>query len=178
MATVYTGAPQVTANDFRYVKWVGRTKGGKAAQIVMKKAFCRSNIDWKFEDKNDTTAELEFEGAYSDTDLAKDTPVNEPWELSIDGVTEGPDEILLGVGKFYIGKTEQDAKAVALTRGGGSFVVEREYREISADGDPGLVEGRIVKEAGRPKLKLVALQWLSKVSDLYPCVTTTAASTT
>lgn len=172
MATVYTGAAQVQATDFRYVKWVGKTKGGKSAQIEFEKAFCRSNIDWKFEDKNDTTAEVEFEGAYTDADLAKDTPANEPWKLTIDGVTEGADEILLGVGKFYIGKDAASAKAVALTRGGGSFVVEREFREINADGDPGLVEGRIVKEAGRPKLKLVALQWLTKVSDLYSCVNT------
>ena len=172
MATVYTGAAQVLPSDFRYVKWVGKTKGGKAVQIVLKKAFCRSNIDWKFEEKNDTTAEVEFEGAYTDADLAKDTPVNEPWEMTIDGVTEGADEIILGVGKFYIGNSEQDAKAVALTRGGGSFVVEREFREINADGDPGLVEGRIVKDAARPKLKLVALQWLTKVSTLYSCVTT------
>lgn len=172
MANVYTGAAQVQDTDFRYVKWVGRTKGGKAVQIEMEKAFCRSNIDWKFEDKNDTTAELEFEGAYTDSDLAKDTPITEPWKLTVDGVTEGPDEIILGSGKFYVGKDSATAKAVALTRGGGSFVVEREYREINADGDPGLVAGRIVKEAARPKLKLIALQWLTKVSDLYPCVTT------
>lgn len=172
MATVYTGAAQVQASDFRYVEWVGKTKGGKPIKIVLKKAFCRSNIDWKFEEKNDTTAEVEFEAAYTDTDLAKDTPVNEPWELHIDGVTEGADEIILGVGKFKIGTSAEDAKAVALTRGGGSFVVEREFREINADGDPGLVEGRIVKDTARPKLKLVALQWLTKVSDLYSCVTT------
>ena len=172
MATVYTGAAQVQATDFRYVKWVGKTKGGKSVQIEMEKAFCRSNIDWKFEEKNDTTAEVEFEGAYSDADLAKDTPVNEPWKLTVDGVTEGTDEIILGAGKFYIGNDAASAKVVGLTRGGGSFVVEREYREINADGDPGLVEGRIVKEAARPKLKLVALQWLTKIGDLYPCVTT------
>ena len=171
MANVYTGAAQVLPADFRFVKWVGKTKGGKAVQIVLKKAFCRSNIDWKFEEKNDTTAEVEFEGAYTDADLASGN-FNEPWELTIEGVTEGSDEILLGVGKFHIGTSESDAKAVALTRGGGSFVVEREFREINADGDPGLVEGRIVKEAARPKLKLTALQWLTKVSDLYSCVTT------
>lgn len=170
MATVYTGAGQVAATDFRYAKWVGKTKGGQAVQIEIEKAFCRSNIDWKFEEKNDTTAELEFEGAYDDAKLAAGD-FTEPWKLTIDGVTEGANEIILGVGKFSIGTSAQNAKVVALTRGGGSFVVEREYREINADGDPGLVEGRIVKEAGRPKLKLVALQWLTKVADLYPCVT-------
>ena len=43
-------------------------------------------------------------------------------------------------------------------------------REINADDDPGLVEGRVEKTSGRPKLKLTALQWLTKVSDLYACV--------
>ena len=82
------------------------------------------------------------------------------------------DSIVLGVGKFYVGKSSSDAVLVGLTRGGGSFVVEREFREISADEDPGAVEGRVLKDSGRPKLKLVALQWLDKVSELYACVTT------
>ena len=171
MATVYTGAAQVQPADFRYVEWVGKTKGGKAVRIVLKKAFCRSNIDWKFEEKNDTTPEVEFEGMYLDEKLAAGD-LTEPWKLTDDGATEGAGEIILGAGKFYIGKSSTDAKIVALTRGGGSFVVEREFREINADGDPGLVKGRIDKVAGRPKLKLVALQWLTKVSDLYSCVTT------
>lgn len=172
--TVYTGAGQVTANDVKYVKWVGRTKGGKALQIEMEKAICRSNPDWKFEEKNDTTAEVEFEGLYTDDKLA-DGDRTEPWKLTLpDGVTAGANEIILGVGKFYIGKSSADAKMVALTRGGGSFVVEREFREINADEDPGAVEGRIVKEMGRPKLKLVALQWLTQIADLYACMETTA----
>ena len=49
------------------------------------------------------------------------------------------DKILLGTGVFSIGGTP-----VALTRGGGSFNVERTYREIEADGDFGPVEGRQV----------------------------------
>ena len=78
---VYTGAGQVSAADVRYVKWVGRTKGGAAVQIEMDKAFCRSNPDWKFEEKNETTAEVEFEGLYTDTNLAKDDRT-EPWKLT------------------------------------------------------------------------------------------------
>ena len=172
-ATTYTGAGNVTAADTRYVKWEGKTKGGLPITIELEKAFCRSNPDWTFEEKNDTVPEVEFEGMYNDEKLAAGDRT-EPWKLTLpDGLTAGNGEILLGVGRFSIGKTKEDAKSVGLTRGGGSFIVEREYREINADDDPGLVEDRVEKTSGRPKLKLNALQWLSKVSDLYACVTTT-----
>ncbi len=172
--TVYTGAGQVTAADIKCVKWVGRTKGGKAVQIEMEKAICRSNPDWKFEEKNDTTAEVEFEGLYTDDKLATGDHT-EPWKLTLpEGITAGAGEIILGVGKFYVGENSEDTKMVALTRGGGSFIVEREFRDINADGDPGSVEGRIVKEMGRPKLKLIALQWLTSIADLYACMETKA----
>lgn len=174
MANVYTGASYVSASDFRYLKWIGRTKGGKPVQIELENAFCRSNPDWKFEEKNDTTAEVEFEAAYTDENLAKDDRT-EPWKLTVDGVEAGNGEIVLGVGKFYLGTNADDAEYVGLTRGGGSFIVEREFREINADGDPGLVKDRIEKEMARPKLKLVALQWLTKVSQLYSCITTVEA---
>jgi len=170
MAKIYTGAAQVTDEDIRYLKWVGKTKGGKPFQIELEKAICRSNPDWKFEEKNETTAEVEFEGLYDDEKLAADD-LTEPWKLTgLDGIEAGNTEIILGVGKFYIGKTSADAQLVGLTRGGGSFVVEREYRDISADGDPGSVAGRVLKDTGRPKMKLVALQWLTKVSSLYSCM--------
>ena len=171
MATVtYTGAGHVQDSDFRFVKWVGKTKGGKPVEIILERAFCRSNPDWKFEEKNDTTAEVEFEAAYSDEKLAQDDRT-EPWQLTTDdSITAGNGEIVLGVGKFYLGTSAEDATYVGLTRGGGSFIVEREFREINADGDPGLVEGRVEKEAARPKLKLVSLQWLTKVNKLYNCI--------
>lgn len=173
--TVYTGAGQVSASDVRYVKWVGRTKSGAAIQIELERAICRSNPDWKFEEKNETVPEIEFEGLYRDEDLAADKRT-EPWKLTIpDGVTAGNGEIVLGVGKFYIGSSAEDAEHVGLTRGGGSFVVEREYRDIAADEDPGSVEGRVVKDTGRPKLKLAALQWLTKAPLLYSCVETATA---
>ena len=171
MANTYTGAGSVTDSDFRYVKWVGRTKGGKAVQIELPNAFCESNPDWTFEEKNDTTAQIVFEGAYTDEQLAADDRT-EPWTLTVDGVTAGPGEIVLGAGKFYIGTSAQDAQPVGLTRGGGSFVVEREFRRINADGDPGLVVGRMEKEMALPKLTINALQWLTKVDKLYSCITT------
>lgn len=166
--TIYTGAAQVTDADYRYLKWVGKTKAGHALQIELPIAICRSNPDWAFEEKNETTPELEFEGLYDDAKLATDDRT-EPWKITLpDDLKEGVDEIILGVGRFYIGKTASDAKPVALTRGGGSFIVEREYRDIAADGDPGSVEGRIAQDSGRPKLKLTALQWISRVAEIYP----------
>lgn len=174
--TVYTGAGQVQTSDYRYVKWVGKTKGGKVVQIELPEAICRSNPDWKFEEKNETVPEIEFEGVYTDEQLAADNRA-EPWILTLpDGLTAGNDEIVLGVGKFYVGTDSATAKLVGLTRGGGSFVVEREYRDINADDDPGSVKGRISKDTGRPKLKLNALQWLTKVAELYPCITPKAAT--
>ncbi len=174
MTPIYTGAGQVQASDYRYIKWVGKTKGGQAIQIELPRAFCRSNPDWTFEEKNETTPEVEFEGVYTDEQLAQDDRT-EPWELTLpEGMKSGNEEILLGVGRFYIGAAKEDAQPVGLTRGGGSFVVEREYRDINADDDPGSVEGRIFKDTGRPKLKLTALQWLTKVPQLYACVTTKA----
>lgn len=173
--SIYTGAAQVTNADIRYIKWVGKTKGGQPIQIELPEAFCRSNPDWAFAEKNETTPEVEFEAVYDDEKLAADDRT-EPWKLTLpDGMTAGNDEILLGVGKFYIGTSAEDAKPVGLTRGGGSFVVEREYRDINADDDPGSVKGRISKDTARPKLKLTALQWLTKVSDLYACIKTVTA---
>ena len=163
----YGGSGKVQSTDFKYVKWVGKTKGGQAIMIEMPKAFCRSNPDWTFAEKNDTVPEIEFEGVYNDSDLAAGKRA-EPWDITLaDGVEAGNGEILLGAGLFYVGTSSANATAVGLTRGGGSFVVERTYREINADGDPGAVEDRIVQEEGRPKLKLNALQWLTKVATLY-----------
>ena len=173
-ATTYTGAGNVSAADVRYVKWEGVTKGGLPIIIELERAFCRSNPDWAFEEKNDTTVEVEFEGMYNDEKLAAGDRT-EPWKLTLpDGLTAGNSEILLGVGRFSIGSSKTDAKAVGLTRGGGSFIVEREYREINADDDPGLVEGRVDKPEARPKLKLTALQWLPNVTKLYPGIVTVA----
>ena len=75
---------------------------------------------------------------------------------------------MLGAGVFYVGGT-----AIALSRGGGQFVVEREFRPINADGDRGTVEGRVVEETAKPKLTMNALTFLTRVADLYPGITTT-----
>ena len=79
--------------------------------------------------------------------------------------SSGAGEIVLGAGVFYIGST-----AVALTRGGGSFVVEREYREINADGDRGAVKDRVVIESSRAKLTMNILTMLTRLTDIYPAI--------
>ena len=208
----FTGSGVIADADYRFIKWVGRTKGGTAATIVLPRAICLSNPDWAFAEKDDTVPEEEFSACYDDAKLAANNRA-EPWKLTLaDGTTAGNKEIVLGVGKFYLCESGDDydstktyakddivvyefkiykakqaiatAEAwtaahwdevtpthVGLTRGGGGFVVEREYREINADDDPGPVAGRIVQEGGRPKLKFKALQWLTKVDKLYPGMT-------
>ena len=213
-ATKLTGSGSIASSDYHYLKWVGKTKGGQAVTIIMPVAICLSNPDWTFAEKDETVPELEFQGAYNDEKLAAGDRT-EPWSIEYaDGTTAGNGEIVLGVGKFYVGVTGADYSAtktyavndicihdykiykcktaitgqgeawtaahweevgptcVGLTRGGGSFVVEREYREISADEDPGPVEGRIVQDGGRPKMKLKTLQWLTKMTNLYAGLTT------
>lgn len=168
----YTGSGNVDDADFRAVKWVGTTKGGKAITIEMLQSLNKSNLELAFVEKDDTTLEVEFEGAYVDSDLASGN-LKEPWTINFaDGAASGDaGEILLGAGVFYVGTAgATPTTKVALTRGGGSFTVEREYREIKADGDPGLVKGRISKDEGRPKLKLKALQWLTNMTNLYPAI--------
>ena len=84
------------------------------------------------------------------------------------------DKILLGTGVFTIGGT-----AVGLTRGGGSFVVEREYRNIEADGDRGPVEGRVVIDTEVAKITINGLELFDAASMVkyYPGVSVTAATT-
>ena len=97
------------------------------------------------------------------------TSEDEAWTLSIGAaISNAADGIVLGAGVFYIGTT-----AVALTRGGGKFVVEREYRNINADGDRGPVKDRIVMEGSVAKLTLNTLEILTNITSLYPALTTT-----
>lgn len=73
-------------------------------------------------------------------------------------------EIILGDGVFSVGGTD-----IALTRGGGSFSIEREYRQIEADGDYGPVKDRIRKIKSIAKLTLNALELLpANMEKFYP----------
>ena len=163
----YQGTGAVVDADFKACKWVGKTKGGSAVTITMDKAINMGNINWAFAEKNDTVAEIVMTDVYANTDeIAKDT--KEPWTIEVAGNDVGASEVMLGVGIFYIGD-----KKIALTRGGGSFVVEREFREINADGDRGPVEGRIVLDRSVAKLTMNVLTILSSFAELYPAIGTT-----
>jgi hypothetical protein len=86
------------------------------------------------------------------------------------------EKILLGHGIITVGSVP-----LGLTRGGGSFAVEREYREIEADGDRGPVEGRIVIDREVAKLTVNALELFasSEIQKYYPALAVdTATSTT
>lgn len=80
------------------------------------------------------------------------------------------DKILLGHGKFTVGDVP-----IGLTRGGGSFVVEREFRNIEADGDKGPVKGRIALDTETAKLTLKALDMFTAadMTKFYPSLALT-----
>lgn len=75
------------------------------------------------------------------------------------------DKILLGYGVVTVADTP-----IGLTRGGSSFTVEREFRNVEADGDRGQVKGRIVIDTENAKLTVNALELFSAedMSKYYP----------
>ena len=167
--TKYIGTGAVTSADFKDVSWVGTTKGGNAITIKLSNAINMGNLEWTVAEKSDIVQAIEFQACYDNTDNAS-TSTQEPWSIETDGtVTAGASEIVLGAGVFYIGQT-----AVALTRGGGSFNVEREFREINADGDRGAVKNRVVMESSRAKLTMNILTMLTRLTDIYSAVTVSA----
>lgn len=160
----YRGTGTIIDSDFKQIKYVGMTKAKKPITIIFPKAINMGNIDWTFADKDDTVAEIIFTAVYDNTDNMTNNNV-EPWTIEVPDMDKASDEILLGVGIFYIGEKE-----VALTRGGGKFSVEREFRNIEADGDRGPVAGRIVIDASTATLTLNTLQILTRLVDLYPAM--------
>lgn len=161
----YKGTGVIVEDDFKPVKWVGKTKSNSPVTIELFRAINLGNIDMTFAEKDDVVPEITYTATYTNTDSTAASYV-EPWDISIDDSLAGADTILLGTGIFYI-----DGVAVGLTRGGGKFTVEREYREINADGDRGPVQGRIMLEGSRATLTMNALTFLGKFADLYPAIT-------
>lgn len=86
----------------------------------------------------------------------------------------GAEKILLGTGVFSV-----NGVSIGLTRGGGVFNVEREYRPISADGDKGPVKGRQVIDTEVAKLTVNGLELFtaSKMPTFYPAMNVTSGTT-
>jgi hypothetical protein len=52
--TTYGGTGAVVSADYKAVKWVGKTKGGKAVEINLTNAINRENINLAFAEKMGT----------------------------------------------------------------------------------------------------------------------------
>lgn len=174
MAKTIKGTGIVSTADFRNVTWTGKTKKGNSVVITLKNAINLGNIDWTFAEKDDTVPQIELTGTYNNTNYMASTAgdFEEPWSIAYSngGSDTAADEILLGAGVFSIGGTD-----VALTRGGGSFSVEREFRQINADGDRGPVKDRVVIDAATAKLTLNALTFLTSMDKLYAGIAVTTS---
>lgn len=172
MALTIKGTGIVTSADFKNVTWTGKTKGGKSVVITLSNAIMMDNIDLSMVEKDDAVATLTFTAAYSNTNYMASTAgdFEEPWSIAYSGAAAdaAADTILLGAGVVAIGGTD-----VALTRGGSQFVVEREFREINADGDRGPVKDRVVIDASRATLTVNALTFLTHMADVYAGIAVT-----
>ena len=167
MAKVITGnGGNIAAEDFHVLTWTGKTKGGNACKITLENAVNKGNIDWALAEKNEVVPAMEFEACYGNTDTQADETTACPWKIEIDGaIASGAKEILLGLGVFAI-----DDVDVALCRGGGQFTVEREFRDIAADGDKGSVKDRLVIDTERAKLTMNVLTMLTSIKAMYPAL--------
>ena len=88
-----------------------------------------------------------------------------------------PNDIILGDGVFAIGQTSSETTAIALTRGGGVFGIEREYRQIEADGDYGPVKERIRVTKEVAKLSMKALELIPyRMDEYYPSMSASATT--
>lgn len=176
MAITIKGTGIVSTTDFKQVVWTGKTKGGKAVTITLPNAINMGNIDLTMVEKDDTVAQLVFSAAYANTDYMVSTAgdYEEPWTISYAGgaTDNGAGVVLLGAGVVSIGGVD-----VALTRGGSQFTVEREFREINADGDRGVVKDRVVMDASRATLTLNALTFLTNMADAFSAISASTAST-
>lgn len=174
MAITIKGSGIVSTTNFQTVIWTGKTKGGKSVKITLKDAINLDNIDLTMVEKDDSVPSLTFTAAYSNTNhmVATAGDYEEPWEIAYSGSTsdQAAESILLGAGVVSIGGVD-----VALTRGGSQFTVEREFREINADGDRGPVKDRVVIDGSRATLTVNALTFLTSMDHLWPAVNVTTA---
>jgi hypothetical protein len=71
-----TSTLKIVEGDYNDVKWVGKTKDGKAVTIIVKDALNLDNLEWKLEDKNEVVPSIGFSATYDEA--AKETP---PWNV-------------------------------------------------------------------------------------------------
>lgn len=171
MSITIKGTGIVTSADFQNVTWTGKTKSGKSVVITLSNAISLGNIDWTMAEKDDIVAKIEMTGCYTNTNkmVSTTSDYEEPWSIAYAGTNAdaAADQIILGAGVFAIGGTD-----VALTRGGGQFTVEREFRKINADGDRGPVKDRVVMDASVAKLVLNDLSFLTSMPKIYSAIAT------
>lgn len=166
---IITGSGVVATTDYTTVTWTGKTKSGKPIIIELQNAINKENIDWTLAEKDEVVASLTFEACYDNTDSQADDTTIAPWKITTDDTTtSGASEIMLGLGVFAINGVD-----VALCRGGGQFVVEREFRDMAADGDKGSVKDRVVLDSERAKLTMNALTFLTNIEAAYPGIKVT-----
>lgn len=167
MATkTLTSSGIVTEADFHNVTITGKTKGGNAVKITLENAINKGNIEWTFADKDEVVPAIELEACYDNTNKQADGTTIPPFKIEIDGeLVTGAKEIFLGLCMFAIDGTD-----IALCRGGGSFKLERTFRDIVADGDKGTVKDRVVIDEERPKVSMNVLTMLTSLQSLYPAM--------
>ena len=171
--TITGNGGNITSEDYHVLTWTGKTKGGNACKITLTDAINKSNIDWALVEKGEVVPALEFEACYSNTDSQANESTTCPWKIEIDGETQtGAKEILLALGVFAI-----DDVDVALCRGGGKFTIEREFRDIAADGDKGSVKDRVVIDTERAKISMNVLTMLTSIKSMYPALKETTGTT-
>jgi hypothetical protein len=73
---IMTGTLEIVEGDYNDVKWVGKTKDGKAVTIIVENALNLDNLEWKLEDKNEVVPKIGFTATYDEA--AKTTP---PWSV-------------------------------------------------------------------------------------------------
>lgn len=175
MGLLIKGTGIVSSTDFNDVTWTGKTKKGDPVVITLKNAINMSNIDLSAVEKDDTVPELILTGTYDNTHhmVSSASDYEEPWSILYGGsASDDPaDTILLGAGVVSVGGTD-----IALTRGGSQFNIEREFREINADGDRGPVKGRVVMDGSRATLTIHVLTFLTNMANLFPAISVATTS--
>lgn len=169
MASKKITGKAIESTDYQdIVTWTGKTKDGREVIISLENAINLENLDWTLAEKDEVVAAVTYTATYLEENASSDA---EPWSVTYVTATgtrgdRNPGDLLLGYGVFKIGTVP-----VGVTRGGGQFTVEREYREIVADGDRGPVKDRIVKDTSRAKLVMNALEIINEnIPKLYPGV--------